>query len=468
MNSTNYGAPEAVTLSATGTVTTGDLTGIALNDPAVHPYTLLANPYPSTISFSAFKADNSNINNKMWTYSPFGDGNYTTYSNGAIANGAPNLDGGTTAYDGTNGNYIASGQAFFVQANTPGTPGTVTFKESHKTTNTLPNTLYFGATTNQLIRIGLKTTTNNSLLDEIVVRFNNNGSTAYVPDWDANSLSNATHTLASLKGSKRLAIATHPLVTSIDTTQLGIKSSVVGTYQLAFSDYQDLDNSQSITLIDKFLGTTQDVRANQSYVFKVTSDTASIGNNRFVVLVGAANTLPVNFTAITATKTGDAVAVKWSIANEAKIASYEVERSTDDRVFNTISTKKAAGTSSYEVADASLPADATTLYYRIKAMGTDGTKKYSSIAKVSINNYQLSIAIYPNPVQHRLNITLGTASGSYQLRITTVTGNEVYNKSATATNGKLTLDASNLTSGVYMLELTDNQGNKYKEKFVKE
>ena len=459
LESNTPAAPEAVTLSATGPVTTGDLS-VTLNNPSVYAFTLLANPYPCQISFSAFQASNSNINNNMWTYSPFGNNNYTTYSNGIIANGA-------SSYDNTCGNYIASGQAFFVQANAP---GSVTFHESHKTNGALPGTQYFGTDVNRIIRIGLKDNSETSLLDEIVVRYNSNGSDVYTQGWDASSLSSGSQILASLKGTKRLAIATHGEVLTTDTTKLYIKSSAVGSFKLSFSDFKDLDNTQSITLIDKFLNTTQDMRANQVYAFNVTSDTTSMGYNRFAVVVGAASTLPVNFTSISATKEGEKVNVRWSIANEVNIASYEVERSTNGTSFSTVTNKKAVGTTSYAIEDASIPAIATTLYYRIKAIGTDGTTRYSAIAKLITHNSSLStIAVYPNPVKSKLNISLGAASGNYDVRITSVAGKEVIGKSAvTVTDGKLSLDASSLAAGVYVVELTDKEGNKYQEKFIKE
>ncbi len=459
LESNTPAAPEAVTLSATGPVTTGDLS-VTLNNPSVYAFTLLANPYPCQISFSAFQASNSNINNNMWTYSPFGNNNYTTYSNGIIANGA-------SSYDNTSGNYIASGQAFFVQANAP---GSVTFHESHKTNGALPGTQYFGTDVNRIIRIGLKDNSETSLLDEIVVRYNSNGSDVYTQGWDASSLSSGSQILASLKGTKRLAIATHGEVLTTDTTKLYIKSSAVGSFKLSFSDFKDLDNTQSITLIDKFLNTTQDMRANQVYAFNVTSDTTSMGYNRFAVVVGAASTLPVNFTSISATKEGEKVNVRWSIANEVNIASYEVERSTNGTSFSTVTNKKAVGTTSYAIEDASIPAIATTLYYRIKAIGTDGTTRYSAIAKLITHNSSLStIAVYPNPVKSKLNISLGAASGNYDVRITSVAGKEVIGKSAvTVTDGKLSLDASSLAAGVYVVELTDKEGNKYQEKFIKE
>ena len=455
-------APDAVTLNATGTLTTGDVT-VSIYDTTLSKYTLLANPYPSQLSFSAFQTSNStNVYNKMWTFSPFGSGNYTTYLNGVIANGA-------TGYDNTVGNYIASGQAFFVEATQAGSAGTVTFHESHKTNGAIPNTQYFGSTENKLIRVGLSSTTDSSLLDEVVVRFDNDGSADFNPTIDAQSFSAASQTLVSLKGTNRLAIATHPSVTVADTTQLGVASTTNGTFRLLFSDYQGLDNTQTITLIDNFLGITQDVRANQSYDFNVTSNTASAGNNRFEIIVSDANALPVSFTSIAATKNTVGVAVNWSVVNQLKIANYEVERSTDGSNFASIATTKADNTSSYSIEDKNIPITANTLYYRIKSIGEDGSFKYSNVAllKLSTINYQLSI--YPNPVQDKLNITLGTATyGTYKVRIITVAGVEAFSKSGVAANGNtISLDASNLASGVYMLELTDENGNKQLEKFVK-
>ena len=452
--------PEAVTLSATGTITTGDLI-VALNDPSVNRFTLLANPYPSQISFSAFRSDNSNIiNNNLWTYSPFGNNNYTTYSNGVIANAA-------TGYDNTSGDYIASGQAFFVKANTA---GSVTFHEAHKASGSIPNNQYFGNAVDPLIRVGLRSTTDNSLLDEIVVRYNSNGSSSYLPNWDANSLSNGSQTLVSFKGTERLAIATHAEVNIVDTTNLAVKSSTVGTYRLSFSDYQDLDNTQTITLVDKFLNTKQDVRANQVYDFNVTSDSASEGSNRFKVLIGDPSALPVNFTAITATRVGDVVNVKWRIANEALIASYNVERSTNDTSFNTINTKKAAGANSYTAEDTSIPSNTNTLYYRIKAIGSDGATKYSSVANLTTYDLRLTaLTIYPNPVKNKIYVILkNEANAIYDMKIITITGKEVYARMGTAvTSGKFILDASSFASGIYMLELSDHKGNMQHQKFVK-
>ncbi|MFP5041802.1 autotransporter-associated beta strand repeat-containing protein [Parasediminibacterium sp. JCM 36343] len=457
-------APATVTLSATGTLTQGDK---LVNLNTVHLYTLLANPYASTISFSNLYGGNSSIiTNKMWTLTP-SKTTYTTYSNGLIANGAA---GGYD--DATNGNawgnLIGSGQAFFVEARS-GSGGTVTFQESNKTDSSLPNTQYFG-TASPMIRVRLKSAAN-APIDEAVLRFNSNGSKAYISDWDAATMGNASQAIAVLKGNTRYAIATFPDNVA-DTTPLSINSTTANSFHLSVSGLETLDNSQSITLRDKFLATCQDLRANPVYAFNVTSDTASKGNNRFDIVFGTnSGTLPVNFTSITATENGGGVAVKWKVAQENNIASYNVERSVDGVSFAAITTVKATGSVSYTIQDNLVPA-ASALYYRIKAIEQSGGKSvYSQVAKLTLDNSQLTtkLSIYPNPVKSQLNLSLSHASnGSYTVRVVTVAGIEVLRQAVQTSGTAISINASKLASGVYMAELTNANGDKWMEKFVKE
>ena len=449
-------APEAVTLSTTGSLVSGDV-AVSLNDTSGQIYTLIANPYPSQISFSAFQAANSAINNKMWTYSPFGNGNYTTYMSGVIANGA-------TGYDDTYGNYLAIGQAFFVEANKN---GTVTFQESHKINSTIPNAKYFGTTSNSLLRVGIKTIAN-TLLDEAVVRFNSNGSNLYNPTWDATSFSGASQSIAVIKGGSHLAIATLPQTQNTDTIHLNVASSSIGTFKLSFSNFDGIDPSNSIILNDKFLGTNQNIRLNQQYYFNVTSNTRSVGANRFeVVLVKSTNTLPVSFTNVTAEENSKGVAVNWKVATESNIANYNVERSIDGQAFTDISVVKAIGVNDYSFED--VKPSANTTYYRIKAVGNDGTFIYSNIIKLTINNSPLT-TIYPNPVQDKLNIKLiNSINVTYNLKVLSISGIEVIGNTLVVASGNtITLPVSKLAAGVYTIELTDTFGNKQLKKFIKE
>ena len=400
-------APEEVTLSATGTVNTGDI-AITLNNPSVHPYTLLANPYPSPISYTFLQGSNSNLYNKMWTFSPLGNGNYTTYSSGVIANGA-------TGYDNVSGDYIASGQAFFVQANAA---GNVTFHESHKISKTMPNTQYFGTTIIPLIRVGLKDTSNN-LLDEVVVRFNSNGSQNLNKDWDAASFGGGTNTLAVLKSNNSLAIATFSDKNINDTIPLVVTSSNTGIFNLSFTDFGGIDSSLSLYLKDNFLSTTQDVRAMPSYVFSVTADTNSKGNNRFeLVAKKNATLLSINSIMAKVTANGNSAFINWTVT-DSKLGGYEIERSNDGIAFYTI-----GKTSMTNFVD-STPQVATN-YYRIKVVNTDGTILYSNVVAITISGLPL-ITIFPNPMKGKIfHVSMGNvAAGKYAVNIYNVLGQKV-------------------------------------------
>ena len=452
LNSGAPTAPEAVTLKATGRILTGNVE-IALNNPAVHKYTLLANPYTSQISYTAFQASNPNINNKMWTYSPYGNSNYTTYSAGVIANGA-------SGYDNTFGDRLAMGQAFYVEANSS---GTVVFQESHKVNGRIPNNKYFGTALNKIIRIGMKST-DDKLLDEVVLRYNPNAVKGYDSSVDAVSLSSASQTLSILKDSVSLAIATMPDNKLRDTTHLGITSSVSGTYKLFFSDYAQIDSSVSILLRDKFLNTTQDIRSNQIYNFNITSDTLSKGKNRFE-LISKVNSviLPVKFISVNAVQDKNGVTVNWKIKNEQSVTEYAVESSADGVNFTQIAQTKATGANNYNVLVEN-PTQSIT-HYRIKANDNNGSMTYSNIVKLTTNHSPLTtIGIYPNPlVGTSFNLILGNvAAGKYKVSIFDKLGKIVYVGILNHSTNSDKIDlGKQLASGSYTVSVLSENGTNY-------
>ncbi len=454
LNSNIPTAPVAVTLQTIGTVSIGNVT-ITLNNPATHLYTLLGNPYPSQISLtSLFAGNNSNISNKMWTYSPYGNGNYTTYSNGLIANAA-------TGYDNTNGDFIASGQAFFVEAKTTGS-GTVTFQEAHKTAGTIPNTQYFGTANQQLIRIGLKTSGDSSL-DEAVVRFNGSGNKNYLADWDAISFGGGAQNVAIQKGSSRLAIATLPVSTTTDSILLTVKSSANGSFKLNFSDLEGLDSNKTYWLRDVYLNQNQNIRSISSYAFNITADSLSKGDNRFLLIAKAAGTtLPVRFVALTAKATDRREAVvTWAVAVAKDVNAYVVERSTNGVAFAPIATVKATNANQYSIMDAQLPENGEVVYYRILAIASNGEKAYSRVVQLTTNPSSL-INISPNPAKGAFAVQLPSVATQqrYIVTIYSVDGKAVrteQNLTPTEAN-TLRLTTNGLTSGAYQLKVQGENG----------
>ncbi len=74
-----------------------------------------------------------------------------------------------------------------------------------------------------------------------------------------------------------MSIQTRPLEFTTDNIILNIKHNATGNYQLNFSEFSKFVNTD-IILIDKYLGTTQNILNNNIYNYSVTSNSQSQGN----------------------------------------------------------------------------------------------------------------------------------------------------------------------------------------------
>ncbi len=445
--------PTAVILSATGSITQGNVT-VGLNDTNLHLYTLLANPYPCQISFSAFKAANTNINNKFWTYSPYGNGNYTTYSNGLVSNAA-------SGYNQTNADYLAIGQAFFVEANKSG--NTVTFKESNKTDSLIPNFQYFGAGNNQIIRLGLFNTAND-LLDECVLRYNNYGSKQYSMDWDAVSLGGGSQSLTSVKGTHLLAIATRAFDSSADTVSLNIKSSQVGLFHLQLREITGFDAGFQYLIKDNFLGTRQAVHLTNGYSFYVTNDTASYGSNRLALIIVKSSPLSVLFGDLLAEEKNNAGVISWSINESAAVDYCNIERETKGGNYEAIGKERSlnASPNGYQFIDYHLP-NTSYINYRVAAVFKTGNKAYSKSVTIRRKSDGITTSIFPNPTKDLLHIH---GLGMLSITIIDATGRVVINQQNKGIEST-SINVAGLAMGSYTVRI-ERSGMIEQRKFVKE
>ncbi len=460
LNSNTPTAPVSVVLSATGLLTQGPLT-VSLNDTTKHLFTLLANPYPNQMRFSTFQAGNTAINNKMWTFTPYGNGNFTTYSNGLVTNAA-------TGYNNTKGDFIAIGQAFFVEANKTGT--SVTFRETHKVDSTIPNFNYFGLNNERIIRMGLYTTANR-LLDEVAVRYNNQGTKEYNAQWDAASFSGGGQKLAIQKtGSNLLAIATRPIALLKDTVPLFVTSSTAANLRLNFTGLSGFDNSSAIILRDNLLGTSQDVSTHPIYDFAITADTNSKGADRFVLEIGGQGTLPLTFTSLSGKLTNGTAHLNWAVTNEANVANYQLERSLDGNIFSGVATLKALNKISFSAVDAN-PEEGIN-YYRIKAVSKNGVTIYSNTIQVTVKGSKPQLTIYPTLIaNHTFNLHYkNMPTGNYKVVLYNLLGQTVFSRTIKIAVGEETkaINFGNtcVAAGAYEVQVSNSAGISMKREKV--
>jgi hypothetical protein len=280
-------SPAAVTLSATGAMTSGVNLGTVnktYNNNLAGNWVLVGNPYPSELNFSAFQSSNAaEIGSSYVLYDPQNAPDpvvpanmYSTWNAGVWSN-AP------TSITGANGQYIANSQAFFVQANNAANVN-LAFGEVHKHTGT-QNGVFRMPSWKDLIRISLNKEA--VVIDQTVIRFGTEAaiSNDKLGTYDATLMSSSNAYLGSRKADKTLSIQTRSL-SSVREDEISLAFEVAnsGTYTLNFSEYEQ-SSIGSIYLVDKLTGTKQDVKQNSSYSFSVDKNNAqSFGAGRFVLV----------------------------------------------------------------------------------------------------------------------------------------------------------------------------------------
>ncbi len=159
-----------------------------------------------------------------------------------------------------------------------------------------------------------------------------------------------------------------------------------------------------------------------------------------------ANTvLPVNIAAFTATLINkEEVYLNWYTSTEVNTIAYNIQRSSNGKEFETIGTQKAKGRGSYHYSD--IPAvGVSILYYRLEIVDKDGSKSYSEIRQLIMENGQLIIS--PNPAIDFVTIC---GENIKQVTLVDLTGRSVIKKEVNSYS--INLAISNLSKGMYMLK----------------
>ncbi len=102
-------------------------------------------------------------------------------------------------------------------------------------------------------------------------------------------------------------------------------------------------------------------------------------------------------------------------------------------------------------------------------------KRDLSDITTSVNDVKvvtLNAKMYPNPATTDLHINISNLSqvsaGNLQLSIYTIQGKEVYNSALAPNNSQLTIPVSGLSSGMYFVNIKNDNKIVYSDKFVKE
>lgn len=177
----------------------------------------------------------------------------------------------------------------------------------------------------------------------------------------------------------------------------------------------------------------------------------------------ASGVLPVSLSLFNAAPKNSGVELNWVTSSESNSAYFSVQRSKDGVNFFEIGKVNAANVStgsSYIFTDA-VPANGFN-YYRLKQFDKNGIFKMSGIVKLNLAATDVNALVYPTVVSSVLNYAIETPKAiKLSVLVTDVTGKIIVAATpltfAAGTTQK-TINVSALSSGVYMLTVSDNEG----------
>ncbi len=466
----------ATTLFSRGPLLQGTLPAVTI--PATGPgYTLVGNPYAATLDFETISGT-GNLAPFYYIWDANLTGTYTAGGFKVVERTAVNsyqqtpqrISSGTST---SQSRYIESGQAFFLKAHTA--PAAVVFSEASKAVPPF-QVANSGGNNGPQIAVNLLVTDPLGtilLADGFRVKFDNSFA-ASVNAQDILKMENFSENLGVRRDGISMIVEKRPVVTADDTIFLHITNTGIKDYHFEIGG-SNMPGGMPGYLVDRFRGTQTLLNFNMptTISFSVTASAASSAPDRFMIVFKPATTLPVSFTTIRATKINRQVKVDWNVENEHAVNLYEIERSADGLLFNRVGTQLATGNNMSTVAYAFLDINPLTgaNYYRIKSIDIDGTVKYSTVVKVSMDAI-VSFQVFPNPVAgNTINILFADAqAGIYTVTLLNAAGQKVVTKQVSDITGtgrvSLSLPES-LPKGSYIVQITAPDKTNYVEKVFK-
>ncbi|MBI4945976.1 MAG: T9SS type A sorting domain-containing protein [Bacteroidetes bacterium] len=181
--------------------------------------------------------------------------------------------------------------------------------------------------------------------------------------------------------------------------------------------------------------------------------------------------LPIELLFFTAVLTADKqVLCQWETASESNNDYFTIEKTKDDSQYAFVGKIKGGGNSNVTLAYQLIDADPYkgTSYYRLKQTDFNGAYTYSQLVPVNLNGVEI-ISIFPNPAHDKFEYEIGsTEKMTLQVKVVNLLGQITINETKSIDKGisNHTLNVSTLSSGSYLLQITNGNLEKTQKQFV--
>ena len=213
-----------------------------------------------------------------------------------------------------------------------------------------------------------------------------------------------------------------------------------------------------------FTFTDADLPRGTVYQYRVRSmyGDGSFGEFSRAVRVQTPDVLPVAPTSLIVTSLLDYQAeLGWQDMSDNE-DGFIIQRSENDSLnFVTIDTA-AEGMQVY--VDPARPHDGN-FFYRVAAYNTAGVSAFTSAVGIVITDLEvpfsaMELSVYPNPGERQVTLSLGEAVNvaAAQVRLHSLQGRTVWQGQWTSPSTPLTVEAQQIPSGVYLIQVQTNEG----------
>ena len=163
--------------------------------------------------------------------------------------------------------------------------------------------------------------------------------------------------------------------------------------------------------------------------------------------------LPIEIQSFTAYSKEHYHLLNWQTASEKDAATFNIQRSTDNQIWENIGSVKAmnhVNGSKYSFID-NTPLS-IIYYYRLQMVDVNGKMDYSKVVAVIGKNGKQTLTAYPNPVKAEL--TLSVYSDIQSILIYDMTGRMVRQ----INDNRPTVNVQELPNGIYFARLLNKNG----------
>lgn len=194
--------------------------------------------------------------------------------------------------------------------------------------------------------------------------------------------------------------------------------------------------------------------------YQVSVTTNGYGENNHSIDFGFTNfrVLPMKWIYFTAAVQNDAVKLEWKVEAQDNVKEYVVESGTDGTTFYEIFRVSLAAENIYRALDEFVPNGIK--YYRIRAIGNDGSTSYSNIQKFSPRGEISDLHVYPNPAKDivKLRLSPGMVNKPVEISILTIDGKLIMVQKTAYAEKEEMLNVSGLPAGKYIIRVDFEKG----------